>query len=103
MVEVDRKTFLATIPAGALAAMSHEDKAEELEHYMEEKLDDLIAARRAGADGEAGSIITLEELEEQEARSPRGTGRLFQPREDEFPPLPDKPTLLDFRTKQSRC
>ena len=96
MVEVDRKTFLASLPAGALAAMSHEDKAEELEHYMEEELDKKIAARRGEADGEAGSIITLEELEEQEARSPRGTGRLFTPREDEFPPLPDKPTVLDF-------
>ncbi|MYE71050.1 MAG: hypothetical protein F4237_13490 [Gemmatimonadetes bacterium] len=75
--------------------MSHEDKAEELEHYMEEELDKKIAERRAGADGEAGSIITLDELE-QERRSPRGTGNLFRPREDEFPPMPDKPTLLDF-------
>ena len=96
MVEVDRKTFLASLPAGALAVMSHEDKAEALEHYMEDELDDRIAARRGEADGEAGSIITLEELEQEGPRAPRGTGRLFQPTEDEFAPMPEAPTLLDF-------
>ena len=96
MVEVDRKTFLATLPAGALAAMSHEDKAEELEHYMEEELDKKIALRRGEADGEAGSIITLDELEQQGPRPPRGTGNLFRPTEEEFEPLPKNPTLLDF-------
>ena len=96
MVEVDRKTFLASLPAGALAVMSHEDKAEALEHYMEDELDKKIAARRGEADGEAGSIITLEELEQEGPRAPRGTGRLFTPREDEFPPMPEAPTLLDF-------
>ena len=96
MVEVDRKTFLASLPAGALAAMSHEDKAEELEHYMEEKLDRKIALRRGEADGEAGSIITLEELEQEGPRPPRGTGNLFRPTEEEFEPLPENATLLDF-------
>ena len=33
-IQVDRKKFLATVGAGALAAMTPEDKAEELEHYM---------------------------------------------------------------------
>ena len=55
MVEVDRKTFLASLPAGALAAMSHEDKAEELEHYMEEKLDRKIAPE-AGRSGRGGGL-----------------------------------------------
>ena len=96
MVDVDRKTFLASLPVGALAVMSHEDKAEALEHYMEDELDKKIAARRGEADGEAGSIITLDELEQEGPRPPRGTGRLFQPREEEFEPLPDNPTLLDF-------
>ena len=96
MLEVDRKTFLATLPVGALAVMSHEDKAEALEHYMEEELDTKIAARHAEADGEAGSIITLDQLEQEGPTTPRGTGRLFQPREGEIEPMPDRPTLLDF-------
>ena len=97
MVEVDRKTFLASLPAGALAVMSHEDKAEALEHYMEDELDKKIAARRGEADGEAGSIITLEELEQE---GPRAAARhrtaLHSRPEDEFPPMPEAPTLLDF-------
>lgn len=71
--------------------MSPEDKAEALEHYMEDKLDEMIAAR----DGEASAIVSLEEWEQEGPRSPRGTN-LFRPREEEFVPMPDKPTLLDF-------
>ena len=44
-MEVDRRLFLATLGVGALELMSPEDKAEALEHYMEEKLDAKIAAR----------------------------------------------------------
>ena len=44
-MEVDRRLFLATLGVGALELMSPEDKAEALEHYMEEKLDAEIAAR----------------------------------------------------------
>ena len=44
-MEVDRRVFLATLGVGALELMSPEDKAEALEHYMEEKLDVEIAAR----------------------------------------------------------
>ncbi|MDH3731970.1 MAG: hypothetical protein OEU54_00490 [Gemmatimonadota bacterium] len=38
-MEVDRRKFLASIGAGALAVMSHEDRAEALEHYMVDVLD----------------------------------------------------------------
>lgn len=38
-VHVDRRKFLASIGAGALAVMSPEDKAEALEHYMCDLLD----------------------------------------------------------------
>lgn len=57
MVEIDHKAFLASIAVGALAVMSHEDKAEEHEHHMEEKPGSKIVARWAGADREAGSTI----------------------------------------------
>jgi hypothetical protein len=38
-MEVDRRRFLASIGAGALAVMSPEDRAEALEHYMVDLLD----------------------------------------------------------------
>ena len=38
-MQVDRRRFLASIGAGALAVMSHEDRAEALEHYMVDVLD----------------------------------------------------------------
>ena len=44
-IQVDRKKFLATVGAGALAAMTPEDKAEELEHYMI----DVLEGHRIGA------------------------------------------------------
>lgn len=89
-VQVDRRTFLATVGVGAIEAMSPEDRAEELEHYMMHKLDESVAPP---ADGEAASVL---ELERQEAQAPRGTGRLFMPREEEFAPMPANPTLEDF-------
>lgn len=88
-VQVDRRTFLASVGAGAIGAMSHEDRAEELEHYMMHMLDDSVTP---GMDGEASALVEYE----QELRSPRGTGSLFMPREDEFPAMPANPRLEDF-------
>jgi hypothetical protein len=39
-MEIDRRRFLASVGAGALAVMTPEDKAEALEHYMVDMLDD---------------------------------------------------------------
>lgn len=89
-VQVDRRTFLATVGVGAIEAMTPEDRAEELEHYMMHELDESVAP---SLDGEAAALF---EAEEQEAQAPRGTGRLFMPREEPFEPMPDNPTLVDF-------
>ena len=102
-MEVDRRVFLATLGVGALELMSPEDKAEALEHYMEEKLDAEIAARDGTEpvlympDGEA---IALTELQQENPRPPRGTGSLFMPRSREFAPMSDKPTLVEFFEKR---
>jgi hypothetical protein len=102
-MEVDRRLFLATLGVGALELMSPEDKAEALEHYMEEKLDTEIAARDGAEpvlympDGEA---IALAELQQENPRPPRGTGSLFMPRAREFAPMSDKPTLVEFFEKR---
>ena len=91
-MHVDRRAFLATIGVGALGAMSPEDRAEELEHYMINKLDDSVTPEPDPAE-----IEYLQERE-QEVRPPRGTGRLFTPRPGgrTFEPLPSNPTLMDF-------
>ena len=39
-VELDRRSFLSAVGVGTLAAMSPEDRAEEIEHYLIHKLDD---------------------------------------------------------------
>ena len=46
-MEVDRRAFIASL--GGVAAvnlMDHEAKAEALEHYMEDKLDEMVAAQQ---------------------------------------------------------
>jgi hypothetical protein len=88
MLNVDRRAFLATFGAGSLSAMSSEDKAEALEHYM---LGNLDKPKVPAVDGEA------EALQAQEARQPRGTGNvLLPPRRGPLAPLPPKPTFVDF-------
>ena len=70
-IQVDRKKFLATVGAGALAAMTPEDKAEELEHYMIDLLE--------GHDHDHGHGSHETEEDQEQVRPPRGTGNLFQP------------------------
>ncbi len=42
-MEVDRRAFLATLGVGTVGIMSHEDRAESLEHYMMDELDNAIS------------------------------------------------------------
>ena len=84
-MEVDRRAFFATLGAGTLGLMDPEEKAEALEHYMLDLLDEPAKAA-AGAD----------EAEQQQEGPPRGTGNLILPRSTPLEPMPDKPTFLDF-------
>ncbi len=83
-MEVDRRAFFATIGVGTLGLMDPEEKAEAIEHYM---LDLLDEPAKAAAAAEA-------EEEQQQEGPPRGTGRLLLRKPVE--PMPDKPTFLDF-------
>ena len=48
-MEVDRRAFIASLGgAAAVAMMDHEAKADALEHYMEEQLDQQAAAGQGG-------------------------------------------------------
>jgi hypothetical protein len=75
MIEVDRKAFLASLGVGALELMDPEEKAEALEHYMLDQID---------------------EAAQQQAPGPRGTGNLLRASEFPLEPMPEKPTLVDF-------
>lgn len=106
-MEIDRRAFISSLGgAGAVALMSHEERADALEHYMMEKLDEQL-------DGEAGSLLqqggagqqkypTVAEIEAQiETRGVRrGVGGLFTARPGQtvkrLPEMPAKPTLVDY-------
>ncbi len=84
MLEVDRRAFLASLGVGTLELMDPEDRAEALEHYMLDMLDE-----------QHGPQDEDEDAEEQDP-GPRGTGNLLRAGREPLEPMPDKPTLLDF-------
>ena len=86
MLQVNRRAFLASLGVGALELMNPEDKAEALEHYMLDQLDESTAE----------SVGTEDEEEQQQDNQPRGTGRLLLPRSTPLEPMPERPTFLDF-------
>ncbi len=93
-MEIDRRAFIASLggPA-AVALMDHEAKAEALEHYMEDKLDEMVAAQQPE------KFPTVAEIEAQIETRPfrRGTGSVFTGARGQnvkkIEPMPDKPTL----------
>lgn len=88
-MEINRRAFLATLgSAAAVEAMSSEAKAEALEAYMIEQLDEKASGGKTTADRQV-------EFYDPERTVPRGTGRLFAENKN-LKPMPDKPTLVDF-------
>jgi len=96
-MEVDRRLFIASLGgASAVALMSHEARAEALEHYMSDLLDDAPAD-----DNPKPKFPTVAELDGQIETRPfrRGGGSIFiagRGNVTKLPPMPAKPTLLDF-------
>jgi hypothetical protein len=96
-MEIDRRAFIASLggPA-AVALMDHEAKAEALEHYMEDKLDEMVSAQQPE------KFPTVAEIEAQIETRPyrRGTGGVFTGQRGQnvkkLEPMPDKATLQDF-------
>ena len=86
-MKVDRHKFFASVGGTeAVAALSHEDQAEALEHYMTDQLDATASFGRSAAATQAGPDLT----------SPRGTGNLFTPQPDtsgDFSPLVKMPAV----------
>ena len=75
-MDLNRRAFIATLGGtAAVAMMDSEAKADALEHYMEEQLDEQVAA----AQGQPEKFPTVADIEAQiETRNyRRGVGSLF--------------------------
>ena len=107
-MEIDRRTFLASLGGAAgVAAMSHEARADALEEYMQQQVENSVGGRSAAAtekppaNDPAKKFPTAAELDAQIATRPyrRGVGGLFTALHgnvDHLKPLPARPTLIDF-------
>src|SRR6266540_6280968 len=99
-MEIDRRAFIASLGGvAAVSLMDHEAKAEALEHYMEEQLDQAVAAQ---GQGQPDKFPTVAEIEAQIETRPyrRGTGGVFVGQRGQnvkkLQPMPAKPTIQDF-------
>ena len=97
-MEIDCRVFIASLGgAAAVSVMGHEARADALEDYTIERLNEAVAEAQGGGQ----TYPTVAELEAQiETRtSGRGVGRLFVGRDgnmSRLPRMPAKPTLQDF-------
>jgi hypothetical protein len=98
LIDIDRRTFIASLGGAAVVKlMSHEDRADALEDYCIEQLDEAGQQQQA----QQQRFPTVAELEAQiETRNRRrGVGNLFVSGSGnvrKLPPLPEKPTLKDY-------
>lgn len=105
-IEIDRRAFIASLGgASAVALMSHEAKAEALEAYLEDALDDLVLQQQ----GQPAKYPTMAEIEEANAKRTgvrRGAGNIFNATGRDgaprglLPKMSDKPTLVEFFEKR---
>ena len=100
-MEINRRKFFKSVGgSAAVALMTSSQKAEALEHFMEEELEEHMLDQGQ----QTGTYPTVAELAEQDKdlarRGRRGIGGIFVPRGDAelrpLPEMPEKPTLVDF-------
>lgn len=99
-MEIDRRAFIASLGGtAAVGLMDSEAKADALEHWMEDRLDQGVAA----AQGAQQKFPTVAELEAQIETRPfrRGAGSVFTSGNrggnvKRLEPMPKNPTLQDF-------
>lgn len=100
-MEIDRRAFIASLGGMAVVdAMDSETKAEALEHYMVEKIDEAM-----GGHVELANAQVLPAAEDATVR--RGVGSLFAPsgpasarKMPALAPMSNNPTLLEFFEKR---
>jgi len=110
-MKINRRAFVASLGGtAAVSLMTPDEKADALEHYMEDRLREANVLEGILREGKAQQYPTVAELEARNADLNRpyrgGAGALFVPRNDgdrkvngqlrPLVPMPAKPTLLDF-------
>ena len=106
LIDIDRREFLATLGgAAAVKLMDHEARADALEDYSIEKLDEAVAAKQNPQQPVFPTVAELEaQIETRKAR--RGVGSLFvgtglgNTNVRKLETLSAKPTLLEFFQKR---
>ena len=99
-MEVDRRAFIASLGGtAAVSLMDHEAKAEAMEHWMEERLDEAVAQQGAATPQKFPSAADHEaQIETRSYR--RGIGNLFVNTRGgmmkKLAPMPKNATLKDF-------
>jgi hypothetical protein len=99
-MKLDRRAFVASVGGSAvLAVMAPSTKADALETFMQQRLNEAAPPPAPGA--AAAKFPTVAELEAQIDKAPlrRGVGNLFASRTGNvkrLAPLPERPTLIDF-------
>jgi hypothetical protein len=98
-MEIDRRAFFAGLGGvAAVSLMDSEAKADALEDFLGDQLDEAVANKQ----GTAKKFPTVAELDAQiETRTyRRGVGSLFAGgrKVKRVVPMPDKPTLVDYFT-----
>ena len=110
-MKIDRRAFVTSLggPA-AISLMTPDDKADALEHYLEDRLKEADVLEGILKEAQVGQYPTVSELQARNADLDRpyrnGAGTLFVPKNDgdrkvdgrlrPLTPMPEKPTLLDF-------
>ena len=105
-MDLDRRAFIASIGGAAAAAMmTSEQKADALEHYMEETLDGLVA-QQGSTPPKYPTVAEIEEQNRQRTGIRRGGGNIFNATGRDGKPrgLPEPmskvPTLQEFFEKR---
>ena len=98
-MEIDRRAFIASLGGtAAVSLMDSEAKADALEHWMEEHLDEQVAATQGAAPQKFPTVAELEaQIETRNYR--RGAGSLFTSNRGnvkKLEPMPKDPTIQDF-------
>jgi hypothetical protein len=94
-MDIDRRAFFSTLGgAAAVSAMDSEAKADALEAYLSDQLDEAAAA----SDGKKYPTVADLEAQIDTRTYRRGVGNLFAGRGkvEKLQPMPAKPTLQDF-------
>jgi hypothetical protein len=100
-MDIDRRAFIASLGGtAAVALMTHEERADALEHASSDWLDDAVAQELRGDPPVYPTVAQLEEQIETRGLR-RGTGNLFQPtagndKVKRLAKMPARPTLKDF-------